>query len=92
MVSLIIAMWMTLRWRDASLCAWQTSSSPKLLFLSGKACPLQDLSITVDNSTVSLYQSAKNFGMTVDNTLSFSANINAVIHSCKFMHYNILKV
>jgi hypothetical protein len=28
----------------------------------------------------------------VDNTLSFSANINAVIHSCKFMHYNILKV
>jgi hypothetical protein len=47
----------------------------ELLFLLGKACPLQDLSITVDKSTVSPSQSAKNLGMTLDNTLLFSANI-----------------
>jgi hypothetical protein len=31
----------------------------KLLFLSGKACSLQDLSITVDTSTVSPSKNAK---------------------------------
>ena len=50
----------------------------ELLFLLGKACPLQDLSIKFDNSTVSPFQSANNLGMTLDNTLSFSANIKAV--------------
>ena len=31
----------------------------ELLFLPGKACPLQDLSIKVDNPTVSTSQSAR---------------------------------
>ncbi|XP_036839224.1 uncharacterized protein LOC118965288 [Oncorhynchus mykiss] len=64
----------------------------ELLFLLGKACPLKDLSITVDNSIVSPSQSAKNLGVTLDNTLSFSANIKAVTRSCSFMLYNILGV
>ena len=59
-----------------------------LLFFLGKACPLQDLSITIDNSTMSPSQSAKNLGVTLDNTLSFSANIKPVTHSCRFMLYN----
>ena len=72
---------------------------PELLFLPGKACLLQDLSITVDNSTVSHSQSAKNLGMTLDNTLSFSTNIKTALmfvendrvltHSCRLMIYNI---
>jgi hypothetical protein len=38
----------------------------ELLFLPGKACPLQYLSITVDNSTVSPSQSAKNLGVALN--------------------------
>ena len=63
-----------------------------LLFLPGKVCPLKDLSITVDNSTVSPSQSAKNLGVFPDNTLLFSANIKAVTHSCRFMLYGIGRV
>jgi hypothetical protein len=62
------------------------------LFLPVKACPLKDLSITVDNSTVSPSQSTKNLDVTLDNTLLFSANIKAVTHSCRFMLYNICRV
>ena len=64
----------------------------QLLFLLRKACPLQDLSITVDNSTVSPFQSAKNLDVTLENILSFSANIKAVTRSCRFMIYNICRV
>ena len=46
--------------------------------IPGKACLLQDLYITVDNPTVSPSQDAKNLGVTLDNTLSFFANIEAV--------------
>jgi hypothetical protein len=64
----------------------------ELLILQGKACLLKDLSIRVDNFTVSPYQSIKNLGETLDNTLSFSANIKAVMRSCRFMLYNIHRV
>jgi hypothetical protein len=64
----------------------------ELLFLSGKACPLKDLSITIDNSTVSSSQSVKNLGVTLDNTLLFSVNSKAVTHSCRFMLDNIRNV
>ncbi|XP_031693919.1 uncharacterized protein LOC109901707 [Oncorhynchus kisutch] len=59
----------------------------ELLFLPGQACPLKDLSITIDNSCRP--PSAKNLGVTLDNTLSFSANIKSVTRSCRFMLYNI---
>ena len=64
----------------------------ELLLLPEKACPLKDLSITVGNSTVSPSQSTKNLGVTLDNTLSFFANINAVTRSSRFMLYNICRV
>ncbi|KAM9569085.1 uncharacterized protein ACWYII_035601 [Salvelinus alpinus] len=70
------------RWRHASpacladISTWMSARHLKLnldkkelLFLPGKACPLHDLSIPVDNSTVSL-------GV----TLSFSANICPTPH------------
>ena len=63
----------------------------ELLILPGKAWLIKDLSITVDNSTVLPSQSAKNLGVTLDNTLSFSANIKAVTLSCRFMLYNICR-
>jgi hypothetical protein len=55
----------------------------ELLFLQEKPCSLQVLSTTVSSS-----QWAKNLGVTMDNTLSFSANLKAVICSCRFMLYN----
>ncbi|KAM9492975.1 uncharacterized protein ACWYII_004673 [Salvelinus alpinus] len=64
----------------------------ELLFLPGKDCPFHDLAITVDNSIVSSSQSAKNLGVILDNTLSFSTNIKAVTCSCRFMLYNIRRV
>jgi hypothetical protein len=41
---------------------------------------------------VSPSKSAKNLGMTLDNTLSFSANIKVVTHSFRFMLYNTRRV
>ena len=64
----------------------------ELLFLLGKACPLQALAIRVDNPTVSPSKSLKNQSLNLDNTLSFSANIKAVTRSCRFMLHNICRV
>jgi hypothetical protein len=63
----------------------------ELFFLLGKACPIQDLSITVDNSKVPPFRNAKILGMTLDNKLSFSAIIKAVTCPFRFMLYNILR-
>ncbi|KAM9483834.1 uncharacterized protein ACWYII_004849 [Salvelinus alpinus] len=74
----------------ADISVWMTDHHLKLnlgktelLFLPGKDCPFHDLAITVDNSIVSSSQSAKNLGVILDNTLSFSTNIKAVTHSCR---------
>ncbi|KAM9474599.1 uncharacterized protein ACWYII_008888 [Salvelinus alpinus] len=68
----------------ADISVWMTDHHLKLnlgktelLFLPGKDCPFHDLAITVDNSIVSSSQSAKNLGVILDNTLSFSTNIKA---------------
>ncbi|XP_055771026.1 uncharacterized protein LOC129849949 [Salvelinus fontinalis] len=81
----------------ADISVWMTDHHLKLnlgktelLFLPGKDCPFHDLAITVDNSIVSSSQSAKNLGVILDNTLSFSTHIKAVTRSCRFMLYNIL--
>ncbi|KAM9432049.1 uncharacterized protein ACWYII_016309 [Salvelinus alpinus] len=83
----------------ADISVWMTDHHLKLnlgktelLFLPGKDCPFHDLAITVDNSIVSSSQSAKNLGVILDNTLSFSTNIKAVTRSCRFMLYNICRV
>ncbi|KAM9484442.1 uncharacterized protein ACWYII_005167 [Salvelinus alpinus] len=80
----------------ADISVWMTDHHLKLnlgktelLFLPGKDCPFHDLAITVDNSIVSSSQSAKNLGVILDNTLSFSTNIKAVTRSCRFILYNI---
>ncbi|KAM9411928.1 uncharacterized protein ACWYII_026411 isoform 2-T3 [Salvelinus alpinus] len=72
----------------ADISVWMTDHHLKLnlgktelLFLPGKDCPFHDLAITVDNSIVSSSQSAKNLGVILDNTLSFSTNIKAVTRS-----------
>ncbi|KAM9531127.1 uncharacterized protein ACWYII_042538 isoform 2-T2 [Salvelinus alpinus] len=41
---------------------------------------------------VESFKSAKNLGVILDNTLSFSTNIKAVTRSCRFMLYNIRRV
>ena len=64
----------------------------KLLFLSWKVYPLKNLSVKVDNSTMSPSKCAKNLGVTLDNTLLFSANIKEVTRSCRFILYNIRRV
>ena len=64
----------------------------ELLFLPGKDCPLTDLSISSDNTTVLPSQTAKNLGVTLDNQLSFSAHIAATARSCRFSLYNIRKI
>ncbi|XP_052370210.1 uncharacterized protein LOC127927632 [Oncorhynchus keta] len=83
----------------ADISVWMTDhhlklnlSKTELLLLPGKDCPFHDLAITVDNSIVSSSQSAKNLGVILDNTLTFSTNIKAVSRSCRFMLYNIRKV
>ena len=83
----------------ADISVWMTDhhlklnlSKTELLFLPGKDCPFHDLAITVDNSIVSSSQSAKNLGVILDNTLSFSTNIKVVARSCRFMLYNIRRV
>ncbi|XP_055765588.1 uncharacterized protein LOC129841365 [Salvelinus fontinalis] len=83
----------------ADISVWMTDHHLKLnlgktelLFLPGKDCPFHDLAITLDNSIVSSSQSAKNLGVILDNTLSFSTNIKAVTRSCRFMLYNIRRV
>ncbi|XP_071243680.1 uncharacterized protein [Salvelinus alpinus] len=83
----------------ADISVWMTDHHLKLnlgktelLFLPGKDCPFHDLAITVDNSIVSSSQSAKNLGVILDTTLSFSTNIKAVTRSCRFMLYNIRRV
>ncbi|XP_038853935.1 uncharacterized protein LOC120051246 [Salvelinus namaycush] len=86
-----------IRSRQASLRAWQisqlgcrptTPSQERAALPPGEGLPSPSWLTT----TVSPSQSAKNFGVALDNTLSFSANIKAVAHSCRFMLYNIPSV
>ena len=64
----------------------------ELLFIPGKACPLQDFSITVENSTVTPSLTAKNLGVILDNRLSCAENITATARSCRFFLYNIRRI
>ncbi|KAJ8016190.1 hypothetical protein DPEC_G00004620 [Dallia pectoralis] len=64
----------------------------ELLFFKGRACPLQDLSITVDNVTVPATHCGKNLGVTLDNSLSFSAHIKAVFRSHALQHSEICAI
>ena len=61
----------------------------ELLFLPGKECPTVDLTINIGPSVVSPTQTARNLGVTLDNNLSFTANIAATTRCCRYTLYNI---
>ena len=64
----------------------------ELLFLQGKECPTLDLTITIGPSVVSPTQTARPLGVTLDNNLSFTANIAATTRCCRFTLYNIRRI
>ncbi|KAM3860081.1 SAP30-binding protein [Diretmus argenteus] len=64
----------------------------ELVFLPGKGCPHRDLSLTIDNTVVTPTRTARNLGVTLDDQLSFSANIASVARSCRFLLYNIRRI
>ena len=61
-----------------------TFDKTELLFLHGKLFLFHDLSSTTENTVVSLAQTKKNPGVSLDDKLSFAANITATTHSCKY--------
>ena len=64
----------------------------ELLYLPCNDSPLADLSITINNSTVTPSPTAKNLGVSLDNQLSFSSFIAATARSCRFSLFNIRKI
>ena len=64
----------------------------ELMFLPGKGCPHRDMAITIDTAVVKSTRTAKNLGVTLDDGLSFSANIASVTRSCRFLLYNIRRI
>ncbi|XP_044077145.1 uncharacterized protein LOC122887736, partial [Siniperca chuatsi] len=83
------------RWRISAYLAdisqWMSAhhlklnlNKTELLFFPGKASPIHDLSITNENSVVSSAQTARNLGVTLDDQLSFAANIAVTTCSCRF--------
>ncbi|KAJ8336991.1 hypothetical protein SKAU_G00382110 [Synaphobranchus kaupii] len=61
----------------------------ELLFMPYKTSPLQDLSITIDGTTVTASRSARNLEMVLDDQLDFKEHIRATARSCRFLLYNI---
>ncbi|KAJ8392151.1 hypothetical protein AAFF_G00079570 [Aldrovandia affinis] len=64
----------------------------ELLFLPAKGSPMIDASITVEGSIVSLSQSARSLGVTLDNQLCFSSHIAAISRTCRFSLHNIRRI
>ena len=64
----------------------------ELLFFLTKSCPMQELTISIDNATVASTPSAKNLGVVLDSQLSFKAHIASVTRSCRFTLYNIRRI
>lgn len=61
----------------------------KLIFLSGRAFSFRDLSINIENSAVFPAQPARNLGVTLNDQLSFTANIAMSTNSSRFILQNI---
>lgn len=61
----------------------------ELLFLPGKDCPLAELSISNDSTTLLPLQTAKNLGVTLDNQLFSAAHIAETTRSSTFALYNL---
>ena len=67
-------------------------SKTGLFFIPGKDCPHMDLSVTVEDVTVSPSLTARNLRVTLDDGLSCTANISVVARSCRFALYNIHRI
>ena len=61
----------------------------ELLLLSGKASPIHDLSITIENFVVFLTWTSRNLGGALDDQLSFTANMSATTCSHRLILHNI---
>ena len=66
-------------------------SKTELLFIPGKDFPHKDLSVTVEDITVSP-SSTRNLDVILNNRLSWTPSITAVAWSCRFALYNIHRI
>ena len=78
-------------WRSAHHLKLKLDKT-ELMFLPGKGCPHRDLAIAIDNAVVMSTRTALNLGVTLDDRLSFSANIASVTRTGTFLLYNIRRI
>ncbi|KAK3571505.1 hypothetical protein QTP86_012846 [Hemibagrus guttatus] len=83
----------------ADISSWMTAhqlklnpSKTELLIIPGDPSPAQDLAISLSNTMISPSATARNFGVTMDNQLSFSSHVTNVTCSCRFLLYNIRRI
>ena len=83
----------------ADISEWMASNHLKLnpdktelLFFPAKSSPIRELSVTVDNASVTSAPTAKNLGVILDSHLSFKTHITAVTRSCRFILHNIRRI
>uniref|UniRef100_A0A6I8NCE2 RNA-directed DNA polymerase n=1 Tax=Ornithorhynchus anatinus TaxID=9258 RepID=A0A6I8NCE2_ORNAN len=67
-------------------------SKTELLIFPPKPGPLPDFSITVDGTTILPVSQARNLGVILDSSLSFTPHILSVTKTCRFHLYNIAKI
>uniref|UniRef100_A0A6I8PNM2 Reverse transcriptase domain-containing protein n=1 Tax=Ornithorhynchus anatinus TaxID=9258 RepID=A0A6I8PNM2_ORNAN len=85
------------RLRDVS--AWMSArhlklntSETELLIFPPKPGPLPDFSITVDGTTVLPVSRARDLGVILDSSLSFTPRVLSVTETCRFHLYDIAKI
>ena len=64
----------------------------ELLFIPGKDCPFMDLSVTIEDITVSPSSTSGNQDVIICKKLSCTPNITTVAQSCRFALYNICRI
>ncbi|KAG7477287.1 hypothetical protein MATL_G00092550 [Megalops atlanticus] len=65
---------------------------PDLLLILTRTSPLQELSVTVDGTTVTPSTLVKSLGVTLNNRLDFTDYISQTARSCQFLLYNIRRI
>uniref|UniRef100_A0A6I8NMC2 RNA-directed DNA polymerase n=1 Tax=Ornithorhynchus anatinus TaxID=9258 RepID=A0A6I8NMC2_ORNAN len=81
-----ISTWMSARHLKLNM------SKTELLIFPPKPGPLPDFSITVDGTTILPVSRARNLGVILDSSLSFTPHILSVTKTCRFHLYNIAKI
>uniref|UniRef100_A0A6I8N5R5 Reverse transcriptase domain-containing protein n=1 Tax=Ornithorhynchus anatinus TaxID=9258 RepID=A0A6I8N5R5_ORNAN len=67
-------------------------SETELLIFPPKPGPLPDFSVTVDGTTILPVPRARNLGVILDSSLSFTPRILSVTETCRFHLYDIAKI